>query len=1005
MSIFDNDTYLPGVITEIESTYSADYDTSLFGTTDSVVVVGTAFDGPTGELVPVYSKTHAAYLYGKSYDAVTRRECDLVAGICDAWDRGCRTIYGFRVNGIEMQKEFAFVTDTPYKLRVKSRYPSNLGKQVYLKYDNTPGGETMTIFKPASRSTIREKMNGLVESDTSVMVNEIRLAQDYAMTSNTKLVDAINIVNEHIYNNVLELAIVDADGKDVTTSAEAYDLTLGCVFPGVYFMGRSESVCTKRTDVHINLILDEDDKKPYTDFKGNYYRDLKFNSDVAAEYPIFYSDSSQMREVLLTANITMKEDDDYLRELGLSERAFIDDAIDYEESSLTPFELYKKLGEGYAVTAIAIARQDGNGNELLPKVKEANLDDPQRIAPVTEGAYSILQDAKIKYHVLASGFCADQEINGKLPKAAAFKTTLANSVQILNGLINVTPKVSEDDATAAKAYAFTISNYDLEANPISLSDENLYRKGIATSIGFVESEDEIAEITNAKPGDLVACMQGDSEAVLYIANAKGKLVNTVDKNYAGIYTEYTESGQKVIKYGKKLYVVNGTLYCASVNEDDETIKLESWSLDRFDPEDDKPMMLVESIGKLFLASVSAEQVTPICEYNVAVNITKDEDAEPGLFVFAADGIGGKNQISIQSINFDSLTLSDFVEELNESALSRLFDFKLTTSGIIRKDDYVVDADVQEAENIRLNGDANAAPVLDVAESTVLEADRKRGYDYSKHIPYYTTDNFARQLAQHCTYTELKTGPARGIIGCKRISDLSKTAIAKKVAEMRAKNWDLYAKTAYGRNMLNNNNLPYPIGRNVSICFFQNRVTTPSDYVQTCNGATAYAGMVSNLPLTQSSTSQTIDLTPMFELTHSQLIAMTQAGYVTVKNSFTKGYVITDGITMAPANDLLQRLFNTRVMGYVEDILRAACEPFIGKGNTIANRNALITAIDSGLSKITEVKSGNENTLLRSYDFAIRNDDTVEAYTQIDIDYTIVPVNEIRNIYNHITVTK
>ena len=135
MSIFDNDTYLPGVITEIESTYSADYDTSLFGTTDSVVVVGTAFDGPTGELVPVYSKTHAAYLYGKSYDAVTRRECDLVAGICDVWDRGCRTIYGFRINGIEMQKEFAFVTDTPYKLRVKSRYPSNLGKQVYLKYD------------------------------------------------------------------------------------------------------------------------------------------------------------------------------------------------------------------------------------------------------------------------------------------------------------------------------------------------------------------------------------------------------------------------------------------------------------------------------------------------------------------------------------------------------------------------------------------------------------------------------------------------------------------------------------------------------------------------------------------------------------------------------------------------------------------------------------------------------------------------------------------------------
>ena len=68
MSIFENEDYLPGVVTEIESTYAADYDTSLFGTTDSVVVVGTAFDGPVGVATPVYSKTHAAYLFGKSYE-------------------------------------------------------------------------------------------------------------------------------------------------------------------------------------------------------------------------------------------------------------------------------------------------------------------------------------------------------------------------------------------------------------------------------------------------------------------------------------------------------------------------------------------------------------------------------------------------------------------------------------------------------------------------------------------------------------------------------------------------------------------------------------------------------------------------------------------------------------------------------------------------------------------------------------------------------------------------
>ncbi len=993
MSIFENEDYLPGVVTEIESTYAADYDTSLWGTTDSVVVIGTAFDGPTGIITPVYSKTHAAYLFGKSYDAVTRHECDLVAGIADAWDRGCRTIYAFRVNGIEMQKDFRLKVDSPYKLRVKSRYPSNLGKQVYMKFDDTPGRETMTIYKPAVRSTIREKMNGLVESDTSVMKNEIRLANDYSLNRNSKLVDVIEVVNNHVYNNVLELAIVDEDGKDVTTTPEAYDLTLGCVLHGVYFMGRSESACTKRTNVITKLILDEEDEKPFTSFTGYYWRDLQFNSDVASEYPIYYDNTAQMRAVLMTAGITMKEPDDYLEELGLSERAFPDDKVDYEESKLTPFELYQKLGQGYAVTAIAERRVDGNDNELLPKIRESSLEDAQHTVPVEEGAYSVLQDARIKYHVLASGFCADQELTGKLPKPAAFKTTLTNDVIILNGLVHVVPRVDEDSATHAKAYSFTLKNWDLEENPIELTKENLYTDGIATCVGFAESKEDLEEINDATPGEIVVVTGGDNGPCLFVANEKGKFTDVVDKNYAG---SYTESG--VIKYGGKLYAAGTVLYKANDVENEGEVTVAEFDADG------KEYLLAEAMGKLFVIKNDGN-MSPVCEYNTAINLTKDEDAEIGLFTFATSNEVGTNKVVIQGVNFNSLTMTDFVEELNESSLGAIFKFELTAAGIILRDEYVALADAQAAEDLRQSGDANAAEVLDQDDSMLLEADRTRGYDYSKHIPYYTTDNFARQLAQHCTYTELKTGPAHGIIGCKRVSDLSKTNLAKKVAELKAHNWEMYAKNAYGRNMLNSNNLPYPIGRNISVCFFQNRVTTPSNYVQICNGATAYAGMVSNLPLEQSSTAQTIDLIPMFELTHSQLVVMGQAGYVTVKNTFTKGYVITDGITMAPPEDLLQRLFNMRVMGYVEDILRAACEPFIGKGNTLANRNSLVTAIDSGLSKITEQKNGGDHLLLRNYEFSIRNDDTVEQYTYIDIDYKIVPVNEIRNIFNHIRVTK
>ena len=1008
MITFSNEDYLPGVVTEIESIYESDYDTSLFGTTDSVVVVGTAFDGPTGEIVPVYSITHASYLFGKSYDSVTHREADLLAGITDAWNTGCRTIYAFRINGKEMHKDFRFATNTKYKLRIRSRYPSNLGKQVYLKYDNKPGAETITIYKPAIRATIKEKVNGMVESSSSVMTNKIQLGLDYAFTKESKLVDIIDIVNNHTYNNVIEMAIIDEDGNDVTTSQEVYDLTLGCLFPGVYFMGRSESACNKITIVTNKLILDENDVKPFESFTGNSYQVLTFNSDVASEYPIYYesADISRMREVLLTANVTMKESDDYLEEQGVSERAFLDDAVDYEESQLTPFQIYQKLGEGYAVTAIAEIRKDGNGNEMLPKIKEAPLTDPLRIQPVGDGAYSILQDAKIKYRVLGSSICADQEIVDKLPKAAKFKSTVAQNTSIMNGLISVKPKVAEDDETKAKCYKFALKAYDLVNNPIELNNDTLYRKGIAQDVGFTDDQEAILAVTDAKPGEIAVV--NNETPTLFVANAKGKFTDVVDKNYAG---SYTEAGDVV--YGGKLYAAGGKLYKAKV-EDNKVL------LDELDAAaiENKTYVLIESLGRVFVAKFE-DGIQPICEFDTAMDLAKNEDAEAALFIFAESNEIGESLIQVQGTDLASMNLTDFVEALNESTLNKLFTLELTSAGIILKDEYVADnadpsdprnvikgADTQAKEDALQNGYENAESMLNDGGTVILAADRIRGYDYTKHIPFYTTDKFMRQLAQHCTYTELKTGPARGMIGFKRVTDLSKTNMAKKVAELKSRNWDLYAKTYYGRNMLDNNNMPYPIGRNVSAIFAQNRVTTPSSYVQVCNGASAYAGMVSALPLEQSSTAQTISFTPMFELTHSQLTALTGAGIVTIRRSFTKGYIVTDGITMAPEDDVLKRLFNTRVMGYVEDLLRAACEPFIGKANNTANRNSLNTAIDSGLSSITENRNANDGTaLLLNYDFNLADDTTAEQYTYIDIYYTIRPVNEIRNIYNHIRVTR
>ena len=257
---------------------------------------------------------------------------------------------------------------------------------------------------------------------------------------------------------------------------------------------------------------------------------------------------------------------------------------------------------------------------------------------------------------------------------------------------------------------------------------------------------------------------------------------------------------------------------------------------------------------------------------------------------------------------------------------------------------------------------------------------------------------ARQLAQHCTYTELKTTPTHGFIGCERQTDVSLGAIANRVAKLSKVKFDLYAKNNYGRNLLDRQNLPYAIGRNVSVVFGQHMVTMEGEnYRYLSTGASSYAGMVSQLPLDQSSTAQPIAINETtFLLTPSQLSTLTKLGIVTFKKSFTKGIVVTDGTTMAPVDSAFRRLAAWRVMGAVEDLIRAACDPFIGKPNHVTNRNSLNTAIKSRLEKI-------KGTLIEQYQFQLIVDPKMMKFSYIDINYNIVPIYEIREIRNHISI--
>ena len=270
--MFEDELILPGVITEIISDYSANYDTSEFGTTESVTIIGTAFNGPVGQPVPIYSPEFAKLTFGEAFDPVTRREASLIPEVISAWNKGCRTIYAVRISGKEIYKDFELAIESDYKLRLSGSFPHNANKECYMHYKTTQGESNagkIRIYKPANRTTIQEKMEGVVDSLNSILVCELNLS-NLELTKNSKLVDLIEKFNELKANNVLTLGIVDKAGVPLDlASKEAQSLCIGDMFPGIYTIGRDKPGDGRVPKTNIEILKGDTSKEKTLLIKTN----------------------------------------------------------------------------------------------------------------------------------------------------------------------------------------------------------------------------------------------------------------------------------------------------------------------------------------------------------------------------------------------------------------------------------------------------------------------------------------------------------------------------------------------------------------------------------------------------------------------------------------------------------------------------------------------------------------------------------------------------------------
>ena len=931
--IFDNDLILPGVITEIIPDYAQDYDTSEFGSTESVTIIGTAFNGPVGKVVPIFSPEHAKYIFGDSFDAKTRREANLVPEIYDAWGRGCRTIYAIRVSGKEIYKDYQFATETKLKLRVSGIFPSNENKDVFLNYaanqsENSDAG-VIRIFKPADRANMREKMQGLVLNQSEMLITDIKLA-GYGITKDSRLVDVINIVNGAESNNVLRLAIVDENGADVTASSkEAQSLCVGVMFPGVYTIGRDKAAEGVTVKTQVDYVL-ASKAKPHTNYREAIWKELNVNSDVNTEFPLFAKAINDLSALLPTSADINGE---WLKAVGMIDKIAIKNKVDYEEVELDEFDLYQRLGSGYAQTAQIVALKGAMDSHVRGyKVTVPDSNNVNRVIGIEDGIYSMLENHSTNYTVLASAN-AETKISGKLPRKDVFKKRKAgtfklsdNSVQV----IEIATKINEKDFSDSKAVKIVIKSVEQAIDQAAIL-KNLDTSIKARRIVGIKTEGETAAAKYAE-GTLVAVNGASLKKVV-----KGTLT---PESVNGYFLADTDDGLKLYN------CVEGTLSEHSVREGNAIIATNGQYANVYK---ENGTAIYEPISTLAeIANTELDEDYTLCHV---------EDLATGLTV------------NIFSTEAQWMTFGELVDRLNENEVFA----KLFKASALKPD-------------------------VEVG-SLVQGTGQDKGeiyFDTTMYVPYTTTDNFARHLAQHCVYTSLKTFPTHGIIGCAKLNGVNLSTIADRVNEILALDLDLYAKRPNGNNMLNNNNMPHPIGRAISIPFVQYTVTTGNGYNYVSNGAAGYAGMVSTLDADKSSTNQPISLpTLAFELSNYQLSKLTGKGIVTVKTT-TQGTVVTDGVTMAPVDSAYRRLSTTKVINVVDAALREVIEPYIGSQDNLATRNSLQTAITSRLNKLKE-------KLISYYKFNIISDSSAARLGIIKVQYVVIPYNEIKEVRNTLSV--
>jgi hypothetical protein len=340
----------------------------------------------------------------------------------------------------------------------------------------------------------------------------------------------------------------------------------------------------------------------------------------------------------------------------------------------------------------------------------------------------------------------------------------------------------------------------------------------------------------------------------------------------------------------------------------------------------------------------------------------------------------------------------------ELAQGTLDEFELIDQGIYSKlENYAVD--------IILVADVNANTAIgELAEDGTTRVD--------------TSKNFATQLAQHCAMVSAKTGETIGFIGVapspnatlrevQEYIDLLTKDLAvseEKAAFYNARginhaysNRHNMYNLATHEEIYNDEGEPIDIGHYVNVVFGPEVGLTNEkigNYV--ANGASIYAALVSQLQPEVAPTNRQVSAIGLrYNLSEAQQNQLAGGRFVAFESKITTGnarsIVVKDGVTAAAPNSDYQRLSTVRITHTTVQMIRQRADKFIGLPNGIAQRNSLATEIQAGLDRLKELG------VLENFKFSIFSSAKDRVLGNAFITLELVPAYELRKIFTSVAL--